>query len=79
MWMTAVSRFDPREPAALLYKKTQNGYELEGAMYIAPRGMSEDRLNDRVPLSVAQWHAHVNICLPPQGVRSRVKQDQVRL
>lgn len=47
-------RFEPAEPTALLYKKTGDGYELEGAMYTAPRGMSEDQLNDRVPLSVAQ-------------------------
>lgn len=71
-WFKAAFRFDPSEPAALLYKKTENGYELEGAMYTAPKAMSEDRLNERVPLSVAQWHAHVNICLPPQGVKRRV-------
>ena len=29
-------RFDPAEPTALLYKKTADGYELEGAMYTAP-------------------------------------------
>lgn len=65
-------RFDPAEPTALLYKKTEDGYELEGAMYTAPRGMSEDQLNDRVPLSVAQWHAHVNICLQPDGSGRRM-------
>ena len=30
-------RFDPAEPTALLYKKTGDGYELEGAMYTAPQ------------------------------------------
>ncbi len=59
-------RFDPAEPTALLYKKAGDGYELEGAMYTAPRGMSEDQLNERVPLSVAQWHAHINICFTPR-------------
>ena len=62
-------RFEPAEPTALLYKKTGDGYELEGAMYTAPKGMSEDQLNERVPLSVAQWHAHVNLCLQPDGSR----------
>jgi len=67
----AAFRFDPAAPTSLLYKKTANGYELEGAMYTAPKRMSEDDLNERVPLSVAQWHAHVNICLPPQGSQRR--------
>jgi hypothetical protein len=69
-------RFDPAEPTALLYKKIEDGYELEGAMYTAPRGMSEDQLNDRVPLSVAQWHAHVNICLQPDGSGRRMTRRQ---
>jgi len=60
-------RFDPAEPTAILYTKTENGYELEGAMYTAPRSMTEDQLNERVPLSVAQWHAHINLCFPPEG------------
>ena len=59
-------RFDPTKPTSLLYKKTPAGYELLGAMYTAPKRMSEDKLNERVPLSIAQWHAHVNICLPPK-------------
>jgi hypothetical protein len=57
--------FDPARPTSLLYKKTADGYQLLGAMYTAPKRTSEDTLNARVPLSVAQWHAHVNICLPP--------------
>ena len=63
--LEAAWTFNPAEPTSLLYKKTPDGYELLGAMYTAPRRMSEDKLNARVPLSVAQWHAHVNICLPP--------------
>jgi hypothetical protein len=69
-------RFNPAEPTALLYRKTEDGYELEGAMYTAPRGMSEDQLNERVPLSVAQWHAHVNICLQPDGSGRRMTRKQ---
>lgn len=65
----AAFTFDPASPTALLYKRTGNGYELEGAMYTAPKRMSEERLDERVPLSVAQWHAHVNICLPPEGIK----------
>ncbi len=63
----AAFRFNPTEPTSLLYRKTANGFELEGAMYTAPKGMSEARLNQRVPLSVGQWHAHVNLCFPRKG------------
>ena len=62
----ATFRFDPKEPTSLLYKKTPDGYELEGAMFTAPKWAKEADLNERIPLSVAQWHAHVNICLPPK-------------
>ena len=69
-------RFDPAEPTALLYRKSGEGFELEGAMYIAPRGMSDDQLNERVPLSVAQWHAHINICFTPDGSGRRMTRKQ---
>jgi hypothetical protein len=36
-------------------------------MYTAPKGTAEEKLNERVPLSVARWHAHINICLPPRS------------
>lgn len=61
--------FDPARPTSLLYKKTADGYELVGAMYTAPRRFSEGQINARVPLSVARWHQHVNLCLPPFGTR----------
>jgi hypothetical protein len=63
--------FNPAHPTSLLYKKTANGYELEGAMYTAPKKAAEDDLNERVPLSVARWHKHVNLCLPPKGAQMR--------
>lgn len=69
-------RFDPAAPTALLYKKVGDGYELEGAMYTAPRGMTEEQLNERVPLSVAQWHAHINLCFPPEGPLPRGSRRQ---
>lgn len=61
--------FDPSRPTSLLYKKTASGYELVGAMYTMPKWANEDQLNDRVPLSVATWHQHTNLCLPPRGER----------
>jgi hypothetical protein len=56
--------FDPSRPTALLYKKTGDGWRFVGAMYSAPWGSTEEELNERYPLSMAQWHAHVKICVP---------------
>lgn len=61
--------FDPKRPTSLLYKKTATGYELVGAMFTMPKRASEDELNARVPLSLATWHLHTNLCLPPRGER----------
>jgi hypothetical protein len=60
-------RFDASKPTSLLYEKHGSDYKLIGAMYTAPARFSEEVLNDRIPLSVAQWHLHVNMCRPPQG------------
>jgi hypothetical protein len=60
--------FDPARPTSLLYKKLPGGgWELTGAMYTAPRTATLDQLNERVPLSVAQWHVHTNLCIPKRG------------
>jgi hypothetical protein len=59
--------FNPAHPTSLLYKKVGAGYELKGAMYTAPKRYTEEQLNERVPLSVARWHEHVNLCFPPKG------------
>jgi len=71
-WYYAVKAqfsFNPAEPTSLLYKPMPNGgYELIGAMYTAPKLWSEQQLNQRVPLSIARWHKHVNICFPKKGV-----------
>lgn len=66
--LKAAFTFDPEHPTSLLYKKTKDGYELEGAMYTARKRATEDELNERVPLSVARWHKHINFCAPPAGV-----------
>jgi len=34
-----------------------------------PRRATEAQLNDRVPLSVATWHLHTNLCMPPANQR----------
>lgn len=61
--------FDASRPTSLLYKKTSDGYELVGAMYTMPKRATEEQLNERVPLSVAMWHLHTNLCMPPWGQR----------
>jgi len=56
---------DPRFPGSLLYVKNSSGdYVLVGAMYSAPADYTPDQLDAIIPLSVAHWHAHTNICLP---------------
>jgi hypothetical protein len=63
----ASTRFNPEHPTSLLYEKQDGGYRLVGVMYTAPKKTSEEELDSRIPLSVAQWHAHVNLCAPPAG------------
>jgi hypothetical protein len=65
-------RFNPDHPTSLLYEKHGNEYKLIGLMYTAPKRMSEDDLNKRIPLSIAQWHEHVNLCMPPRDRRQEV-------
>jgi hypothetical protein len=58
--------FDPAAPSALLYQPEPHGtLRLIGAMYTAPATLSLEELNQRIPLSIAQWHEHTSICLPP--------------
>ena len=64
-------RFQPDHATSLLYRKTRTGYELVGAMYTAPPDASDTDLDARVPLSVTQWHEHINICLPPRGAAAK--------
>jgi hypothetical protein len=58
------SKFNPEHPTSLLYEEGGGGYRLIGVMYTAPAELKEDELNERIPLSVASWHQHVNLCLP---------------
>ena len=64
--------FDPARPTSLMYKTVPGGFELVGAMYTAPVRSTNEQLNARVPLSVATWHLHTNLCLPPVERRSEM-------
>src|SRR5260370_40562183 len=58
-WTYAVGaayHFDPTKPTSLLYEKHGDDYKLIGVMYTAPVRFTQEQLNDRIPLSVAQWH-----------------------
>jgi hypothetical protein len=59
--------FNPLHPTSLLYEKNGDSYKLIGVMYTAPKRFTEDQLDERIPLSVAQWHEHVNFCAAPSG------------
>lgn len=63
----AAFKFDPDHPTSLLYEKDGEGYRLVGVMYTAPKRFTEDDLNPRIPLSIAQRHEHVNFCAAPAG------------
>jgi hypothetical protein len=65
--MEAAFRFNPEHPTSLLYEKHGEDYKLIGVMYTAPKRLGEDQLDERIPLSVAQWHEHVNFCAAPAG------------
>ena len=65
--MEALFRFNPEHPTSLLYEQHGDSYKLIGAMFTAPKRFNEDDLDKRVPLSIAQWHEHVNLCRPPKG------------
>jgi hypothetical protein len=66
--------FDPSRPTALLYRRTPiQEYKLEGVMYTASPQATEDELNERIPLSIARWHRHINVCWAPED---RVKDYQ---
>jgi hypothetical protein len=69
--LEARSHFDPSKPTSLLYKKdADGGYKLIGVMYTDRVDASEDELNERIPLSIARWHQHINFCKAPPGEKA---------
>ncbi len=70
--MEAAFRFNPQHPSSLLYEKHGDDYKLIGVMYTAPKRFTETQLDERIPLSVAQWHEHVNFCAPPADRRKEM-------
>jgi hypothetical protein len=58
-------KHDVTRPTSLLYEKgTDGSFRLIGAMFTAPREATWEELNARVPLGIARWHLHTNMCIP---------------
>ena len=75
-WSSALAeafRFNPAKPTSILYTRDSASGKLKllGAMYSMPKRASLARLNDRVPLSVTEWHLHTNLCAPREGEEDR--------
>ncbi|MGH7615842.1 MAG: hypothetical protein ACREPM_01290 [Gemmatimonadaceae bacterium] len=70
--LLAAFHFDASKPTSILYQRGSDGkLHLVGAMYTMPRNVRLKRLDDRVPLSIARWHEHVNWCVPKKGDTAR--------
>jgi hypothetical protein len=70
-------RFDPAKPTSLLYKRDADGpLRLVGAMYTAPKDATPEQLNERVPLGIARWHLHTNMCVPHRSERDRWRESE---
>jgi hypothetical protein len=48
-------------------------------MYIAPRRFGPDRLDARVPLSIARWHRHVRWCVPKHDMHESLKGETEKI
>ena len=70
--------FNAEHPTSLLYEKHGEDYKLIGVMYTAPKRVSEEQLDKRIPLSIAQWHEHVNFCAPPADKKNQMWGPQAR-
>ncbi len=55
-------------PGSILYKRTPQGMQAVGVMYIARQDATADQLNAVVPLSIATWHRHVDFCGGPRSL-----------
>jgi hypothetical protein len=70
-------RFNPAKPTSILYQKDASGrMKIVGAMYTMPKRAKPEDLDKRVPLSVAQWHLHTNLCAPRKGDERRYLEMQ---
>jgi dienelactone hydrolase len=71
-WAAAEGRrFDAAKPTSLLYREDAGGtLRLAGAMYTAPGSATTEELDQRIPVSLARWHRHINWCTPKSATGS---------
>lgn len=60
-------RLNPEHPTSMIFERHGQTLTLVGVMYTGGTGLEESDLNKMVPLSIAQWHRHVDLCFPPGG------------
>jgi hypothetical protein len=48
-------------------------------MYTMPKRATEEQLNARVPLSIAMWHLHTNLCIAPRSEGATVDRTKFGL
>jgi len=69
---------DIQRPGSLLYERQgTGGWKLVGAMYSAPAYYTPEQLDAIIPLGIARWHEHTNICLPDGITEADVIQGHV--
>jgi hypothetical protein len=73
-----LTHLDPEAPPAILYRRTKTGYELAGVMFTAPIATSMDELDGRLPLALAHWHSHRNLCVAKRGTPALSREDRMR-
>jgi hypothetical protein len=64
-----LGKFDPEHPTSMIFERHGQALTLVGVMYTAGARVPEDKLDSMVPLSIAQWHRHVDLCFPPAGTK----------
>ncbi|MFN2460038.1 MAG: hypothetical protein ABR591_05070 [Candidatus Velthaea sp.] len=62
--------FNADHPTSMIFERRGSALTLVGVMYTAGPRIAENDLDAMVPLSVAQWHRHVDYCFPPAGTRN---------
>jgi len=62
--------FNPDHPTSMIFERHGKTLTLVGVMYTTAAHVPEDKLDAMVPLSIAQWHRHVDLCFPPAGTRT---------
>ena len=71
------STFDAARPTSLLYRRQPGGgLVLAGVMYTASKDASIAQLDARLPLGIAQWHLHTNVCVPKRGEGERWRETR---